>query len=297
MVEGAGQAAVDVRAMQYAPAFQLGAASGTSVHAAESGGAAGPRLRASHTRHLLNVGLLPHVPVWLARQAMADQMDLRARPIDPGEEALPLPSGSPVYESLTARFIDFERLRNTLAESGYSGYVRFLAPGSQGVVLLRNGKVVDTLHRRGPEILTGGAALAAIERQVADGSGVLDVVNLDSELVDGLHHLASGAPTYPDLRASWVNPEGLLRFLAQRHFTGAISVRADKGGGVIMLQDGEVTGAFTTESRVMGDDAAAVTALCQDPDAQIEVHAAGPRRAGEGFEPIEQRGEPVSISA
>lgn len=229
---------------------------------------------------------------------MADQMDLRARPIDAGEEALPLPTGTPVYESLTSRFVDFQRLQRTLAETGYSGYVRLVAPGAQGVVLLRNGKIVDSLHRRGSETLNGGSALAAIERQVADGTGVLDVVNLDSQLVDGLHHLASGAPTYPDLRASWVNPEGLLRFLAQHQFTGAISVRAGRGGGVIMLHDGEVNGAFTTESRVMGDDAAAVIALCEDPEAQIEVHAAGPASgaAHRGLEPIEQ-GEPVPISA
>lgn len=229
---------------------------------------------------------------------MADQMDLRTRPIDAGEEALPLPSGSPVYESLTSRFIDFERLRTTLAETGYSGYVRLVAPGAQGVVLLRNGKIVDTIYRRGADTLNGGGALASIERQVADGSGVLDVVNLDSELVDGLHHLASGAPTYPDLRASWVNPNGLLKFLEQRHFTGAISVRAGRGGGVIMLQDGEVTGAFTTESREMGEDAGAVVALCDDPEAHIEVHAAGPQRTVEPpFHPAEQQGEPVSISA
>ncbi|MEP7104753.1 MAG: hypothetical protein ABI838_02770 [Chloroflexota bacterium] len=227
-------------------------------------------------------------------------MDLRARPLDAGEEALLLPSGTPVYESLTCRFVDFQRLQATLAETGYSGYVRLVAPGAQGVVLLRNGKVVDSLHRRGQETLSAGSALAAIERQVADGSGVLDVVNLDSDLVDGLHHLASGNPTYPDLRASWVNPEGLLQFLGQRHFTGAISVRAESGGGVIMLHDGETTGAFTTESRVMGDDPGAVIALCEDPDAEIRVHAAGPGLAHRGFEPHDQhveQGEPVSIPA
>jgi hypothetical protein len=227
---------------------------------------------------------------------MADQMDLRARPLDAGEEALPLPSGTPIYESLTTRFVDFDRLQRTLAETGYSGYVRLVAPGAQGVVLLRNGKVVDALHRRGSDILSGGSALAAIQRQVADGTGVIDVVNLDSELVDGLHHLASGAPTYPELRASWINPEGLLRFLEQGHFTGAVSIRAGRGGGVIMLHDGEVSGAFTTESREMGGDAGAVIALCDDPEAQIEVHAAGPGLAQKTFEPVEQR-EPVGLSA
>ena len=208
---------------------------------------------------------------------MADQLDLRTRPHDAGEEALPLPSGSPVYESLTSRFIDFGRLRATLSETGYSGYVRLVAPRMHGVMLFRNGKIVDSLLREGEHTMTGPEALRAIERTVQEGNGVLDVVDLESDLVDGLHHLASGAPTYPDLRASWVNPDGLLKFLESRHFTGAVSVRAHDGAGVIMLHDGEVSGAFTTESRAMGDDPGHVLALCGDPDAQIEVHAAGRR--------------------
>lgn len=208
---------------------------------------------------------------------MADQIDLRARPRDPGEESLPLPSGSPVYESLTSRFVDFGRLRATLAETGYSGYVRLVAPQVHGVMLFRNGKIVDSLHRERERTLHGPDALRAIEHSVQQGDGVLDVVDLDSDLVDGLHHLASGAATYPDLRASWVNPDGLLKFLETRHFTGAVSVRGTAGSGVIMLQDGEVSGAFTTESRQMGDDPKSVLDLCNDPDAAIEVHAAGRR--------------------
>ena len=226
---------------------------------------------------------------------MADQIDLRARPHNPGEEALPLPSGTPVYESLTSRFVDFGRLRATLAETGYSGYVRLVAPAIHGVMLFRNGKIVDSLFRERDRVLTGPEALRTIERTVQEGAGVLDVVDLQSELVDGLHHLASGAPTYPDLRASWVNPDGLLNFLATRHFTGAISIRAGRGAGVIMLQDGEVSGAFTTESRAMGEDPRSVLELCGDPDAQIEVHASGRGREVESpaavavapiFEPV-----------
>jgi hypothetical protein len=208
---------------------------------------------------------------------MPDDQDLRARPRDADEEALPLPSGKALYESLTAKFIAFDRLLNTLAESHYSGYIRLLASGSNGVILFRDGQVVDSLHRQSNTLLAGDEAMATIERLVESGQGVLDVVTLEGELIDGLHHLASGVAAYPDMRASWINAPGLVDFLKSRRFTGALSVRADAGAGVIMFDDGNVTGAFTTESRTMGGDPATVLGLCSDAEAQLEVHAAAGR--------------------
>jgi hypothetical protein len=204
---------------------------------------------------------------------MGEEHHLRARPESSHEEALPLPSGTPLYESLTSRFIAFDRLLSTLADTRYSGYVRLVAPDGNGVILLRDGSVIDSLHRSGQTLLSGEEALRAVERSVETGAGVLDVVGLEGGLVEGLHHLASGVAAYPDMRASWVNIEGLVKFLQQRRFTGAISVRADAGAGVIMLDDGKVGGAFTTASRTMDADPAAVMAMCSDPEAQVEVHA------------------------
>ncbi len=205
---------------------------------------------------------------------MPDPLDLKSRPADADEEALPLPFGIPLYESLTSKFIAFDRLLQTLGELGASGYVRLVAPNTNGIVLLRNGKAVDCLHREGGRLQRGEAALTAIRRLVDDGAGVLDVVSLDSELIDGLHHLASGEAMYPPLYASWVKGDGLLDFLRAQGFTGCLSVRAAAGGGVVMLNRGEVTGAFTTESRALGRDAGEVLALCVDPEAAIEVHGA-----------------------
>jgi hypothetical protein len=222
---------------------------------------------------------------------MADQTDLRARPRDADEEALPLPSGTSLYESLTAKFIAFDRLLNTLAETRYSGYIRLLASGSNGVILLRDGSVVDSLHRQDATLLVGDQAMSTIERLVESGQGVVDVVTLDGGLIDGLHHLASGVPAYPDMRASWINAPGLVEFLKSRRFTGALSVRAEGGAGVIMFDEGTVTGAFTTESRTMGSDAATVLGLCQDSEAQIEVHAAAGRPGASAFE------EPAGVEA
>src|SRR5581483_5919367 len=112
---------------------------------------------------------------------MGDQLNLRARPETEQEEALPLPSGTPLYESLTSRFIAFDRLLTTLAETRYSGFVRLVAQDANGVILFRDGHVVDSLHRRQGVLLTGDEALRSIESSVEDGTGVLDVVNLPGE--------------------------------------------------------------------------------------------------------------------
>jgi hypothetical protein len=232
---------------------------------------------------------------------VTNPLDLRNRPQNDQQEALPLPTGTALYESLTARFISFERLLGTLLDTRYSGYVRLVAPDANGVILFRDGQVVDALCRTQSNLAAGDDALQAIERSVEDGTGVLDVVNLERELVTGLHHLASGVPAYPDMRASWVNTEGLVSFLQGRRFTGAVSVRAAAGAGVIMLGDGRITGAFTTESRSLGEDPGPVLALCSDPEAQVEVHAAaedsGERTRPPETEPVAEAPEPAGFGS
>jgi hypothetical protein len=220
---------------------------------------------------------------------MGEEHGLRERPVSKHEEALPLPSGTPLYESLTSRFIAFDRLLATLADTTYSGYVRLVAADGNGVLLFRDGRVVDSLHRRDQALLTDEEALRSIQRSVEEGTGVIDVVGLDRALVDGLHHLASGVAAYPDMRASWVNITGLVNFLQGRRYTGAISVRAKSGSGVVMLDHGEVTGAFTSESRKMETDPSSVLALCSDPEAQVEVHAEAGRAGETAVEPARER--------
>jgi hypothetical protein len=197
--------------------------------------------------------------------------DFRTRPDDSGEEALPLPTGTPVYESLTTKFVAFERLLDTLADAGHSGYIKLVAPGTNGIVLLRDGRPVESLHRDGEQVRRGDAAIRAIQSAVESGAGVLDIIALDGPVVDGLHGVASGRTTYPELYASWVNAEGLVRYLREQGFTGSLIVTSAAGRGVIMLQAGSVAAAFTTSSRELAPDEREVLALCSDPEAKLEV--------------------------
>ena len=199
------------------------------------------------------------------------QSDFRSRPDDSGEEALPLPTGTSVYDSLTTKFVAFPRLLETLADAAHSGYVKLIAPGTNGIVLLREGQVVDALYR-GPESLQrGDQALEQIQAAVAEGSGVLDIVALEPAIVDGLHGVASGRTMYPELTASWVNAEGLVAHLKDRGFSGSLIVTSTAGRGVIIFEAGNVSASFTTASRQLAPNEKEVLALCADQQAQLEV--------------------------
>lgn len=199
------------------------------------------------------------------------QSDFRSRPDDSGEEALPLPTGTSVYDSLTTKFVAFPRLLETLAEAAHSGYVKLVAPGANGIVLLREGRVVDALYRAQESLQRGNAALDSIQGAVSEGSGVLDIVALEPAIVDGLHGVASGRTVYPDLIASWVNPDGLVSHLKDRGFSGSLIVTSDAGRGVIIFAGGNVSASFTTASRQLAPNEKEVLALCGDSQARLEV--------------------------
>src|SRR5262249_59997080 len=98
-----------------------------------------------------------------------------------------------------------------------------------------------------PEL--GKQALIHFNDEVNRGQGVLDVVGLTPELVDGLYELTVAQPVYTELYASWVDVPALIRFLEERRLSGTLTVRATTGTGVVILKEGKIAGAYTSEAR------------------------------------------------
>ncbi|HKF78255.1 MAG TPA: DUF4388 domain-containing protein [Candidatus Dormibacteraeota bacterium] len=192
-----------------------------------------------------------------------------------GREPVPVPAGQTMYDSLKTSFVDFPRLVTTLEREGHTGYVRLLTENANGLIYFREGTVLECLYDAGddPNPELGKQALIHFNEEVNRGQGVLDVVGLTPELVDGLFELTVAQPIYTELYASWVEVPALLRFLDERHLSGTVTVRAATGTGVIILKEGKIAGAYTSESREVAERADTVLALCRDPGAMIEVKA------------------------
>jgi uncharacterized protein DUF4388 len=194
-----------------------------------------------------------------------------------GREPIPVPAGQVIYDSLKTSFVDFPRLITTLEKEGYTGYVRLLTDDATGLILFREGSALECMYDGSAEpggLMLGKTALHQFNQDVTSGHGVLDVVGLSPELIDGLYELTVSKPMYTELYAAWVDMKALLKFLSDRKLSGSVMIRAGAGTGVIILADGELAGAYTSESRDISDKPDRALALCDDPNAMIEVKSA-----------------------
>ncbi len=194
-----------------------------------------------------------------------------------GREPIPVPAGQVIYDSLKTSFVDFPRLITTLEKEGYTGYVRLLTEDASGLILFREGSALECMYDGAAEtgsLVLGKQALQSFNDDVTSGHGVLDVVGLSAELIDGLYELTVSRPMYTELYAAWVDMKALLKFLSDRKLSGSVMIRSAAGTGVIILAEGELAGAYTSESRDISDKPDRALALCDDPSAMIEVKSA-----------------------
>jgi len=194
-----------------------------------------------------------------------------------GREPIPVPAGQILYDSLKTSFVDFPRLLTTLEREGYTGYVRLLTDDAAGLILFREGSALECLYDGSAEasgLILGKQALQEFNNDVNAGHGVLDVVGLSPELIDGLYELTVSRPMYTELYAAWVDMKALLKFLSDRKLSGSVMIRSSAGTGVIIMAEGDLAGAYTSESRDISDKPDRALALCDDPSAMIEVKSA-----------------------
>ena len=194
-----------------------------------------------------------------------------------GREPIPVPAGQIIYDSLKTSFVDFPRLITTLEKEGYTGYVRLLTDDASGLILFREGLALECMYDGAVDagsLVLGKQALQQFNDDVTSGHGVLDVVGLSPELIDGLYELTVSRPMYTELYAAWVDMKALLKFLSDRKLSGSVMIRSAAGTGVIILSEGELAGAYTSESRDISDKPDRALALCDDPAAMIEVKSA-----------------------
>ncbi|MBJ7602641.1 MAG: DUF4388 domain-containing protein [Candidatus Dormibacteraeota bacterium] len=205
---------------------------------------------------------------------------LKFRPVPKhGREPIPVPNGELMYDSLKTSFVDFPRLLTTLEREGYTGYVRLLADNATGLIYFREGTALEAVYDAGQDSAElGTEALGHFAQEVGRGQGVLDVVALAPDLVDGLYHVTVAQSVYTQLYAGWVDMHAFLRFLEERQLTGSLMVRSPAATGVIILDEGRLAGAYTSTAQQVANSTDGVLALCEDPNAMIEVKEAADER-------------------
>jgi hypothetical protein len=186
-------------------------------------------------------------------------------------ELYPVPMGEPLYESLTAAFVDFPKLLRSLAKDKHCGYVKLTGDDFNAVLVFSSGAVVEAIYQGRDEVSTGSQAFKIFARNIDNSEGSLDVIELSPEMVTAIYQLLTAPGLYDRLVARFVKFDALLEHLAAEGTSGAVIVRQEKKTGIVLFREGIVLGSYTEASRAFDVDTAKVAAICRDPKTQIEV--------------------------
>ena len=192
--------------------------------------------------------------------------------------SLPIPSGNVQYEGLKSAFVDFPRLLRTLRSDHHTGFIRLFSGSSSGVLLFRDGELVEA-EGGDDGAAHGEEAFAAFRRGMDTGDGLIDVVELDSDTVTSVARLLTGPPLFTGLLGRFVNFPALLEYLSEEQLDGSVIVVGGTETGVILLKEGSVLAAYTAGSRTPQTSTDSVAALASERPARIEVRGDDAGRA------------------
>jgi hypothetical protein len=176
-------------------------------------------------------------------------------------------------QRLRSDFVALEKMLGTMETDGFTGYLRVHSPELNGVVLLVEGGVVETLFDIPPVVVTGQRALGMVASAVAQGEGDLDIVALDADIVMGLYQLLTAPSLYENLYAQFVDVPALLEYLSETATSGSVIVTNGEEQGVILMRDGTLLTAYTSLSKNPESAPEMLIKLCQSPTTEIEVRS------------------------
>jgi len=195
---------------------------------------------------------------------------LGAPTVEPLAIMYPLPAGRDQYEGLKSAFVDFPKLLRTLRGDQHTGYVRLTAPDFSAMLLFHQGHLLDARSST-PGAREGDAAFQAIRRSMDAGAGTLDVIDLASEIVEGIGILLTAPLLYTGLLGRFVNFDALLAYLTEETVDGAVLVVGSSDVGIILLSRGHVLGSYTQTNPAISTATTGVGKIATDKAARIEV--------------------------
>lgn len=190
---------------------------------------------------------------------------------------VPMPGGPSLHSGLKASFLNFPMLLKTLGQDGFSGFVSVHGEGDdrgQGHILFREGSVIQAQQRAEGTYRRGKTALQEVTRLVALGRGLIDAVELPSDLASSVASLIVATTSFVNLPARIVDFEALLEYIGDQRISGGVLISQADQVSVALLTDGSVKGSYSNAAPELTDGPQVAAAACADREARIDVVAA-----------------------
>ncbi len=193
---------------------------------------------------------------------------------------VPMPSGPPLHAGLKASFLNFPMLLKTLSQDGFSGYVSVTGETDRqrrGDILFKDGEILQSQQRGEGNYRRGKQAIQELVAHVGRGQGLIDAVELPSELVAAVAPLIVATTVFINLPARIVDFQSLIEFIADQRVSGGILVSHGEQVAVALLGEGTPSGSYSTQAPELAEGPQVAAAACGEREARIDVVASPPQ--------------------
>lgn len=158
-----------------------------------------------------------------------------------------LPAGTTMFEALPFGAL----VLAALAPAVGNGTITMHDGGREGVLVIRDGAVSETVWVADGVRTTGDAALALMHD--ASDTVMVSACRLSDAAMSLVGPLIQGAPCYADLRLEWVVWPHLLNDLRGRGETYVVELSTPSGRGVTVIQGGRHIATFADSHPALGE--------------------------------------------
>jgi hypothetical protein len=165
-----------------------------------------------------------------------------------------LPKGAVVHENLRTAFVDLNNFLQTLKEDNFTGYLQVSFWDYDGILFLEAGEIVNAFEQAQGGRKGGEEAVDNIIRMSKQKDGRINVYRLPPEMVTILAGTSMKEPTYKDLSTEFTSLDKLIEKLNKENHSGYIDIALNdnKGGGIIVFQEGEIVDAVMSDEKSEG---------------------------------------------
>lgn len=182
-----------------------------------------------------------------------------------------LPRGNPVKEKIDPGRINLPDALRKLRSGAFTGYLRFDAPSTTGILIFEQGRLISVLCEEGGGRLIAYDALARIFSISLAGGATLDIYRLSPDLALSIHALLHGHLLYSGQEIKLIDIKALLGQMKTEQLSGCLRIYTHDHIALIFYRAGNPLGFFHDGSTDLETTADTSMSVARLPGAKIDV--------------------------
>jgi hypothetical protein len=182
-----------------------------------------------------------------------------------------LPRGNPIKEKIDPGRINLPDALRKLRSGAFTGYLRFDANQTTGIIIFEQGRLISALCEEGGSRQIAAAALTRIFALSLSGGVNLDIFRLSSDLALSIHALLHGHLLYSGQEIKLIDIKALLGQMKEEQLSGCLRIYTQEHIALIFYRQGNPLGFFHDGSTDLETTADTSMSVARLPGAKIDV--------------------------